>query len=172
MSKVEAIKDTHTNSAGRKYAREMICMNKAQVFFIEWATPVYKENLNVAFEGLAPDDAEPNLAVLASLALNCGMDVISCDLSVQATIDRLNSLDDRYRPYGTTSVFQPWGKGIRDRYAAATISDYFKAHPRSKVGILLFGSDHFVAEDGRNAPPLDELVKELGIECNIVNSEA
>lgn len=86
---------------------------------------------------------------------------VSCDLTVDETVNRLNALNDGYGPYNPNSAFQPWGKAMRDKNAAELIRKYMDT--RSSAwghALLMFGADHFVAEGDRNALPLNKLIKE------------
>ena len=168
---VFAIKDTHSEPAGRNRARAMLESGGIKVFFIEWPSPIRKDAIAGSFAGIA-QDAEPSLSTLTALALSKGIDVISCDLTVDDTVARLNGLNDDYGPYNPMSAFQPWGKAIRDKHAADVIAKYMRSHPDKDCrGLLMFGSDHFVAEEGRNAEPLNQLISlRNGLDCYIVDN--
>lgn len=169
-----AIKDTHTESAGRERARSMILSGKISVFFIEWAVPIDSKNINENFKGLAKGDAEPSLKVLAGLALSKGIKVISCDLSADQTIHELNSLNDGFGPYSIHSVFAHWGKAIRDKHAAEVIKTYITSNPHTQNGLVMFGSDHFIDHEDRGCPPLHKLIhsKVPAIDCYIINNHS
>jgi hypothetical protein len=142
------------------------------VFFIEWAKPVRPDAIAASFAGVAKD-AEPSLQVLCAIAITRGIPVVSCDLTAEETVSRLDALNDGYGPYNQASAFQPWGKSMRDKHAAATICDYMSKSPKQDCrGLLMFGSDHFVAEDGRNALPLNTLISKGGFDCFIVDNES
>ena len=97
---------------------------------------------------------------------------MSCDLTVEATVQRLDARNDRYRPYQANSSFQPWGKGVRDRNVAEVIKAYMIGKENCR-GLLMFGSDHFVAEVDRGEDPLKKLVyQETGIDCFIVDNNS
>jgi hypothetical protein len=168
---VFAIKDTHSEPAGRNRARAMLESGGIKVFFIEWPGPIKKDAIAGSFAGIAKD-AEPSLPTLTALALSKGIDVISCDLAVTDTVARLNGLNDGYGPYNPMSAFQPWGKGIRDKHAAEVITKYMRFHPDKDCrGLLMFGSDHFVAEEGRNAAPLNVLISLRNeVDCYLVDN--
>lgn len=170
---VFAIKDIHSETFGRTRAYAMLNSGGINVFFIEWPTPIQKDAIVTSFSGLAKD-AEPSLPVLTALAVTKSIDVISCDLTVQDTVRKLNNLNDRYGPYTENSAFQPWGKGIRDRHAAAKIQEYMRLHPNKDCrGLVMFGADHFKEEEGRNAKPLNRLISIRGaLDCYIVDNHS
>jgi hypothetical protein len=171
---VFAIKDTHSNPVGRNRAKAILESGGIKAFFIEWPKPIEKDAIVSSFEGLARSDAEPSLIRLATIAISKGIDVISCDLTVSDTVAALNALNDGYGPYGDPSAFQPWGKGIRDRHAAEVIRNYMLIHPDKNCrGLVMFGSDHFEPEYGRNVDPLHKLIKaRYAIDCFIVDNNS
>lgn len=169
---VFAVKDTHSQPNGRQKALGIINgkdpKNKITAFFIEWANNIDPKNIEGSFTGLAQNDAHPNLIELTKAAINAGIEVIPCDLTAAATVKALNELNDGYGPYNDPSVFQPWGKAIRDQHVAEIVRNYLKAKPLPTNCLIMFGSDHFTAEadrklKGEAVPPLNQLISTKGI---------
>lgn len=156
-----AISDVHTSPDGRLLAKKLVESGAVQVFFMEWSKPIAVTDLAGSFSGLSLTDASPTLKDLATVCASKGIDVVSCDLTVDETVSRLDALNDGYGPYNPNSAFQPWGKAMRDKNAAETIRKYMDTHTSAwGHALLMFGADHFVAESDRNAPPLNQLIKE------------
>ncbi len=149
MKKILCIKDDHNNSRGRTLAKTYLTNKSVDVFFIEWPIQINKSNIPASFNGkqkLNPNDAKPDLCQLAQDANTNGIDIVSCDLTVEQTVNRLNTLKStrKYAPYIDTSVFQPWGEGVRDVYASAIILGYLSNNSnKTNNALLMFGSDHF-----------------------------
>jgi len=159
------VKDVHIESSGREQAKKILQSEKIDVFFIEWAKPIEKDKIKECFKGIAPADALPSLIELATLAISRGIDVVSCDLTVEETLKQLDALKDGYAPYKEFSVFEPWGESVRDKNAAEKIAGYMKIKKECR-GLVMFGADHFAAKEGRIYKPLDVLIKEkTGIDC-------
>ncbi len=171
---VFAIKDTHVHPAGRNRAQAMLQSGGIGVFFIEWPTPINPAAVIASFAGIAAGDAAPTLITLTQIALGLGIPVVPCDLTAAATVAALNALNDGYGPYGLASAFQPWGKGIRDRHASGIIVNHMQMSANANLrGLVMFGADHFVAEAGRNAPPLHKLISRRGwLDCFIVDNHS
>jgi hypothetical protein len=168
-----AIKDTHTDSAGRNRAKEILESGGINCFFIEWPLPINKNDLETSFIGLAVNDAHPNLKELTKIAIDKGIDVIPCDLTADETLKRLDALNDGYGPYSILSVFQAWGKEIRDENAAQIIARYIKESQNGNCrGLVMFGADHFVMEKNRKKQPLHKLIHEMSnVDCFIVSND-
>jgi hypothetical protein len=167
MNKVYAIKDLHTSPEGRLLAQDRLARNEVDVFFIEW--PRFDAtNIPLTFQGLNPKDAAPTLRDLATLAVQRNIDVVPCDLQVGEVVTRLDAIDPANSPYNENSVIQPWGKGVRDNHASATILNYFLANRHSTRGLLMFGAGHFDPDVDRGTPPLHELIYGPGISCEII----
>ena len=168
-----AVKDTHSDSAGRRRAERMLKSGGIHIFFIEWPTPVDREDIRGSFKGVA-NDAEPSLSELARVAFDLGIDVVSCDLTAEETLKRLDVLNPAYAPHLLPSAFQAWGKGVRDTHAAAVIAKYMWRHPNPNCrGLVMFGADHFKDEDGRGTLPLQKLIKAAStFDCFIVNNDS
>lgn len=157
MPLIRAIHDTHSEPKGRLLAQEWLNSGLIKVFFIEWSKPM-TGNLAECFTGLNSGDAHPNLKELAELCTSTDIEVVPIDLPVDKTLERLNGLGDGYT-YNELSVFQPWGKAVRDRHAATVVGDYMRSNPGAwDHALLLYGTDHFKHEEGRNAPGLHMLI--------------
>jgi hypothetical protein len=156
------IAEEHTDSAGRQKARELVESRQIAVFFMEWATPIDRENIPRSFIGLNPADAPPTLEELAQSCVDNGIAAVACDLSVEATLARLNAPPSAPGEYKESSVFQPWGQAVRDKYAAETIAAYLEEHFDVQSALLMFGADHFFPKnlaDRDGTPALGDLVQ-------------
>jgi hypothetical protein len=133
-----------------------------KVFFMEWFRPIVPYQFNECFKDLALEDASPTLRELAALCHSKWIDIVSCDLSVDTTINILNNnKNDRFAgQYAPASAYQPWGKAVRDRYAAEKVRTYMDLHPDAwDHALLMFGADHFKCEEDRNAPSLHHMIE-------------
>lgn len=129
---ISAIKDVHSNPAGRMLAKCLLESQDIKVFFMEWSKPV-GQDLAECFKGLHPNDAEPTLRQLAEICTSRRIDIIPSDLDVATTVQLLNSnTNDPYAgTYKDGSAVQPWGKAVRDRHAAGVVGQYMNAHPEA-----------------------------------------
>lgn len=168
-----ALPDIHTDPAAREKAKDMLMDGRINVFYIEWAKPIDPQNLDKSFEGLNAGDASPTLKELTRLALDKGIPVVPVDIPPERVLAKLDEQSPDYAPHGQMSLFQDWGKAVRDTETAKLIGEDIKTRGPEAFALVLYGADHFkpkVDGDEVLAAPLDALIrKESGADVYKLN---
>ncbi|MBW7569181.1 hypothetical protein KIF53_21780 [Chromobacterium subtsugae] len=139
------------------------------------------------FTGLNKQDAQPNLLDLAALCIGKGVQVVACDLSPTDTMTKLDEIAPQYKPHSIHSVVEPWGLGVRDKYAASMIGNSLKTAKNVTAGkLMMWGANHLTLDESqatkgksqeerlkdleteRGAKLLGQLIQDQGIQVQVL----